>query len=228
MLPMVPREIPVQPWEDIGIEPDLQLAPGIAADDSIREKLATAEEQGYLACGHYRLIRQYPVSEECAFVVREMAVNQDRAGSAVRKQRRGIFVLAKRVVAISEIGVGQNVEGSFDVGKVPTLRVAYLELERTHPPSEPELIERCCIRHAEKPVKRLWLFPIKQVEVASESSFGQEYGFGPLLTVWEFRADKGLSVLAGFGETDVSDGRVQKLLVSPTRRVLNQDFGARP
>jgi hypothetical protein len=38
---------------------------------------------------------------------------------AKEDQRRGIFVLAKRVVAISEIGVCQNVEGSFEVGKVP-------------------------------------------------------------------------------------------------------------
>jgi hypothetical protein len=59
-------------------------------------------------------------------------------------------------------------------------------------------------------------------------SFGQEQGFGPLLALWELRPDKGFSVLAGLGETDVSDGRVQKLLVSPTRRVLDQDFGARP
>ena len=49
MLPMVPCEIPAQPWEDIRIEPDLQLPPGIAADDPIREKLATSEQQGYLA-----------------------------------------------------------------------------------------------------------------------------------------------------------------------------------
>ena len=84
------------------------------------------------------------------------------------------------------------------------------------------------MRHAEKPVKRLRLVPIKQVEVAPECSFGQEQGFGPLLTVWELGADKRFSVLAGFGETDVSDGRVQKLLVSPTRRVLDQDFGVRP
>jgi hypothetical protein len=103
-----------------------------------------------------------------------MAVNQDRAEPAVRKQRRGIFVLAKRVVAISEIGVCQNVEGSFDVGKVPSFRVAHLEFERTHPPSEAELIERCCLRHAEKPVKRLRLVPIEQVEVAPKRSFGQE------------------------------------------------------
>src|SRR5712692_10397518 len=103
-----------------------------------------------------------------------MAVNQDRAEPAVRKQRRGIFVLAKRVVAISDIGVCQNVEGSFDVGKVPTFRLTYLKFERTHPPSEAELIERCCRPHAEKPVKRLRLVPIKQVEVAPERSFGQK------------------------------------------------------
>ena len=83
MLPMVPCEIPAQPWEDIRIEPDLQLPPGIAADDPIREKFATAEQQSYLACGHFRLIRQDPVSEESASVVREMAFNQDRAESAV-------------------------------------------------------------------------------------------------------------------------------------------------
>ena len=82
-----------------------------------------------------------------------MAVNQDRADPAVRKQRRGIFVLAKGVVAISKIGVCQNVEGSFDGGKVPGFRVAYLEFERTHPPSEAELSERCGLRHTEKPVK---------------------------------------------------------------------------
>jgi len=40
--------------------------------------------------------------------------------------------------------------------------------------------------------------------------------------------DKRFAVLAGLGETDVSDGRVQKLLVSATRRVLDQDFGVRP
>jgi hypothetical protein len=45
MLPMVPCEIPAQPWEDIRIEPDLQLPPGIAADDPIREELATAKQQ---------------------------------------------------------------------------------------------------------------------------------------------------------------------------------------
>jgi hypothetical protein len=171
---MVPCEIPVQPWEDIRIEPDLQLPTGIAADDPIREKLATAEQQGYLAWGHFRLIRQYPVSEESVFVVGEMAVNQDRAEPAVRKQRRGIFVLAKRVVAISEIGVCQNVEGSFHERKVSGSRVAYEKFERTHPPSEAELIERCRLMHAEKAVKRLPLVPIKQVEVASERSFGQE------------------------------------------------------
>src|SRR5712691_3794143 len=102
-----------------------------------------------------------------------MAVNQDRAEPAVRKQRRGVF-LAKRVVAISEIGVCQNVEGSFNAGKVPGFRVAYLEFERTHPPSETELIKRCGLRHAEKPVKRLRFVPIKQVEVAPERSAGQE------------------------------------------------------
>src|SRR6185369_12262237 len=160
MLPMVPCEIPAQPWEDIRIEPDLQLPPGIAANDPIREKLAAAQQQGYLARGHFRLIRQYPVSEESVFVVGEMAVNQDRAEPPVRKQRRGIFVLAKRVVAISEIGVCQNVEGSFDVGKVASFRVGYLEFERTHPPSEAELIESCCIRHAKKSVKRLRVVPI--------------------------------------------------------------------
>src|SRR5204863_5295472 len=51
--------------------------------------------------------------------------------------------LQSAVVAISEIGVCQNVEGSFDVGKVSGSRVAYKEFERTHPPSEAELIERC-------------------------------------------------------------------------------------
>jgi hypothetical protein len=84
------------------------------------------------------------------------------------------------------------------------------------------------MRHAEKPVKRLRLVPIKQVEVAPERSAGQEYGFGPLLTIWKVRTDKGFSVLAGLGETYVSDCCVQKLLVSPTRQVLNQDFGTRP
>jgi len=158
---MVPCEIPAQPWEDIRIEPDLQLPPGIAADDPIREELATAKQQGYLAGGHFRLIRQDPVSEESVCVVGEMAVNQDRAEPAVRKQRRGIFVLAKRVVAISEIGVCQNIEGSFDAGKVPSFRVAHLEFERAHPPSEAKLIERCGMRQAEKPVKRLRVVPIK-------------------------------------------------------------------
>jgi len=124
--------------------------------------------------------------------------------------------------------VCQNVEGSFDVGKVSGSRVAYKEFEKTHPPSEAELIERCRIRHSEKSVERLWLVAVKQVEVAPERSAGQEQCRWSVLTVWEFRADKGFSVLAGFGETDVSDGRVQKLLVSPTRRVLDQDFGARP
>src|SRR5258707_4467552 len=99
-----------------------------------------------------------------------MAVNQDRAEPAIRKQRRGIFVLAKRVVAISEIGVCQNVEGSFDAGKVPGLRVAYLEFERTHPPSKAELIERCGMRHAEKPRKRLRVVTIKPGEATLERS----------------------------------------------------------
>src|SRR4030095_5047365 len=108
--------------------------------------------------------------EESEFVFREMAVNQDRAEPAVRKQRRRSFVLAKSVVAISEIGVCQNVEGSFDVGKVKGCGLAYLEFERTHPPREPELIERCCFRHAEKPVKRLRLVPIAQLEKNPQSS----------------------------------------------------------
>ena len=103
-----------------------------------------------------------------------MAVNQDRTEPAIRKQRRGIFVLAKGVIAISEIGVCQNVEGSFDVGKVASFRVGYLEFERTHPPSEAELIERCGMGHAEKLIKRPRLVPIKQVEVAPERSAGQE------------------------------------------------------
>ena len=34
MLPMVPCEIPAQPWEDIRVEPDLQLPSGIAADET--------------------------------------------------------------------------------------------------------------------------------------------------------------------------------------------------
>jgi hypothetical protein len=69
---------------------------------------------------------------------------------------------------------------------------------------------------------------MKLVEVATERSLGHEQGFGPLLTIGEFRADKGFCVLAGFGESDVSDGRVQKLLVVPARRVTDQNFRARP
>ena len=68
----------------------------------------------------------------------------------------------------------QDIEGTFDARKVSIFRIAHLEFERTHPPSEAELIERCCFRNAEKPVKRLRLLPIKQVEVATERSLGQE------------------------------------------------------
>jgi hypothetical protein len=70
--------------------------------------------------------------------------------------------------------VCQDIEGTLDAGKVSIFRIAHLEFERTHPPSETELIERCCFRNAEKPEKRLWLLPIKQVEVAPECSLGQE------------------------------------------------------
>ena len=49
MLPVVPSEIPAQPCDDIRVEPDFQLPPGIAADDPIREELALPKEQRYFA-----------------------------------------------------------------------------------------------------------------------------------------------------------------------------------
>ena len=77
-------------------------------------RVITVPEAPLIRRGQYCYLRH----PNYLVVVGEMAVNQDRAEPAVRKQRRGIFILAKRVVAISEIGVCENVEGSFDVGKV--------------------------------------------------------------------------------------------------------------
>jgi hypothetical protein len=115
---MIPGQVPFKARDNVRIKPNLQFPPPVAADHAIGEEIALAEQEIHLAHDRFGLVRQDSISEEGVPFLGQMALHEDGSEAAVRKERKGVVILAHRVVAVTEIGMRKDVESPLNAGEL--------------------------------------------------------------------------------------------------------------
>ena len=213
MLPMVPGEVPLHTAKEICIEPDLQLAAGIPADDPIREEFATSQEQGRTARSHLRLVGEDAMSEKALAVIRKLSFRQHRPEAAVRKKRGRIFITTKGVVAVAKIRVSQDIEGAFDLRTLGSMRRNGHQLQTPDTPSHAQAREGGRIRHVEEIVQGLAIrIAVQKIKVTSDVRTRQEQRPGSSRAFGQVRANEEAGPVFPFlRQAGIADRGVEEL-----------------
>ena len=204
MAPLVPGGVRRQRQDD-GIKQDLNLAAAVEVSDVVVEELDTAEWRAEVALSAVRQEGENSLREEGGPVARKLAGGQKGAETRVGEQRRCFGIAEERVIAGTNIGLHEEVEGPVEIAECGTGRLAGAQFEPANLVGQPEIARRRGAVNAQSLVERGRVRPvaraIRAIEVVADGACGEMDRADAERAAGDFGAEIGLQAFVLLGRT---------------------------